>query len=60
LQHWLGLIRELDIAPSKGIELVTADKNQQLYWLVFIARHELAAKFWDETRNPSAQGRLLF
>jgi three-Cys-motif partner protein len=59
LQHWLGRIRSLDMAPSEGIELVTADRNQQLYWLVFISRHERAADFWDKIRNPSSQGRLF-
>jgi len=59
LQQWLGRIRSLDMAPSEGIELVTADKNQQLYWLVFISRHERAADFWDKIRNPSSQGRLF-
>src|SRR5262249_19639744 len=59
LQHWLARIRELDMAPSDGIELVTAEKNQQLYWLVFAARHPKAGEFWDKIRNPSSQGRLL-
>lgn len=59
LRHWLSLIRRLDMAPSEGIEMVTADRNQELYWLVFIARHERASEFWDKIRNPSPQGRLF-
>jgi three-Cys-motif partner protein len=59
LQHWLGRIRALDMAPSEGIEMVTLDKNQELYWLVFVARHARAAEFWDKIRNASSQGRLL-
>ena len=59
LQHWLSRIRQLDMAPSEGIEMVTADKNQELYWLVFIARHPRAGEFWDKIRNPSLQGRLF-
>ncbi len=59
LEYWLTRIRRLDMAPSKGIELVTADKNQQLYWLVFVSRHQRAAEFWDAIRNPSPQGRLF-
>ena len=59
LEHWLQRIRSLDMAPSAGIELVTADRNQHLYWLVFISRHQRAAEFWDKIRNASSQKRLL-
>jgi three-Cys-motif partner protein len=57
-QHWLGLIRNLDMAPSEGIEMVTGTNRQPLYWLVLVARHQLAHKFWDAIRNVSPQGRL--
>lgn len=60
LQHWLGLIRRLDMAPSQGIELVSGSKNQRLYWLVFVSRHERADEFWNKIRNINAQGRLEF
>jgi three-Cys-motif partner protein len=57
-QHWLGLIRNLDMAPSEGIEIVTGTNRQPLYWLVLVARHQLAHKFWDAIRNVTPQGRL--
>jgi len=57
-QHWLGLIRSLDMAASEGIELVSGSKNQPLYWLVLVARHDRAHEFWDKIRNVSDQGRL--
>lgn len=56
--HWLRLIRKLDMQPSQGIELVTGGKNQPLYWLVLVARHERAGEFWNKVRNISQQGRL--
>jgi three-Cys-motif partner protein len=56
--HWIGLIRALDMAPSEGIEIVSGSKRQPLYWLVLVARHELAHEFWDKIRNVSQQGRL--
>jgi len=58
--YWLSLIRNEDMQPSQGIEKVTGSKNQPLYWLVFVARHELAMKFWDEIRNVSDQQQLDF
>jgi three-Cys-motif partner protein len=56
-QHWLDLIRSLDMAASEG-ELVSGSNNQPLYWLVLVARHPLAHEFWDKIRNVSDQRRL--
>jgi three-Cys-motif partner protein len=57
--HWLGLIRGLDMQPSQGIELVSGERNQRLYWLVLVARHERAGELWDKIRNISGQRRLF-
>lgn len=58
--YWLNLIRNEDMQPSQGVEKVTGSRNQPLYWLVFVARHELAMKFWEEIRNVSDQQQLDF
>ncbi|HTT85657.1 MAG TPA: three-Cys-motif partner protein TcmP [Rhizomicrobium sp.] len=60
LNHWLDLIRRLDMAPSQGIELVSGTAGQRLYWLVFVSRHDLAGEFWDKIRNVTPQGRFGF
>ena len=60
LNHWLDLIRGLDMAPSQGIELVSGSVGQRLYWLVFVSRHDLAGEFWDKIRNVTPQGRFSF
>ena len=57
-QHWLSLIRGLDMEPSSGIEHVTRTKRQPLYWLVLVARHEGALEFWDKIRNVTLQRRM--
>jgi three-Cys-motif partner protein len=59
-QHWLNCIRRLGMKASDGVEIITADGGQELYWLVFIARHALPDKFWNAIRNVSPQGRLSF
>lgn len=59
LDHWLERIRALDMQPAEGIEQVTADKNQNLYWLVFVSRHPKAHEFWEKIRNTTPQRRLL-
>lgn len=60
LEHWLNLVRNEDMQPSQGVEKVTGSKNQPLYWLIFVARHDLAMKFWDEIRSVSDQRKLDF
>jgi three-Cys-motif partner protein len=59
-KHWLGLIRNLNMAASEGdeIEKVVGSKRQPLYWLVLVARHPRAHEFWNKIRNVSPQGRL--
>jgi three-Cys-motif partner protein len=53
--HWLDLIRACDMQPAQGVEEVTGTRNQHLYWLVFVARHKLAHRFWQEIRNVTDQ-----
>lgn len=59
LQHWLDLVRGLDMQPSQAVELVTGSRKQNLYWLMFVARHDLAHYFWKEIYNVSGQGDLF-
>jgi three-Cys-motif partner protein len=57
--YWLGLIQALKMQPSHGVELVSGDRNQRLYWLVLVSRHPRAGELWDKIRNTSPQRRLL-
>jgi three-Cys-motif partner protein len=58
LQYWLALIRNCKMQTAEGIEEVTGSKNQHLYWLVFVARHSLAIKFWEDIRSVTNQKSL--
>jgi three-Cys-motif partner protein len=59
-QHWLTLIKNLDMAASEGVEHVVGTNNQPLYWLVLVARHERAHEFWEKIRNVSGQREFKF
>lgn len=59
LEHWLALIRHCNMRTAEGVEEVTGSKNQHLYWLVFIARHNLALQFWNEIRRVTRQQPLF-
>jgi three-Cys-motif partner protein len=59
-QHWLSLIKKLDMEASEGIEPVVGSNNQPLYWLVLVARHERAHEFWEKIRNVNVQWEFKF
>ena len=59
LQYWLEKIKKLGLSPAGGIELVSGEKNQRLYWLVFVSRSEFAKGLWEDIRNVSGQSQLL-
>jgi three-Cys-motif partner protein len=56
--YWVTKIERLGFPPGR-FELIAGSKNQRLYWLVLISRHQRAAEFWDKIRNISGQGELL-
>ena len=59
IAYWTSKIEALGLPPAERAELVSGTtKNQRLYWLVFVSRHELAKQFWEEIRNVSGQGEL--
>jgi three-Cys-motif partner protein len=60
LDYWLGEIRKLGTMPAEGMELIVGSKNQRLYWLMFVAAHELAQKLWSAVRDPGGQQDMGF
>jgi three-Cys-motif partner protein len=58
-EYWRSLIRELGTSANDCIEVVENSKSSDLYWLVFIARHQLAHKLWRAIANVSTQTRLF-
>jgi len=57
--YWRLLIKGLGTAPNDCIEAIENSKSSDLYWLVFVARHKLAHKLWEEIANVSPQDRLF-
>lgn len=47
LEHWFGLIKKAGFKDAEMKPLIRGSSNQPLYWLVLIAKHELARTFWD-------------
>jgi len=58
-EHWKSLIKGLGTTANDCVEAVENSKRSELYWLVFVARHELAHKLWKAIANVSSQPRLF-
>jgi three-Cys-motif partner protein len=49
VDYWRKLVSELGKHPSDEMELIKGEGGQRLYWLLLVAEHELAHKFWNAT-----------
>jgi len=60
LEHWKRLIAKLGTSADEQVEGIENSKGVELYWLVLVARSELAHRLWVEIANVTPQGRLSF
>jgi three-Cys-motif partner protein len=59
IEYWLNKISALGTKPATGIPLIVGEKNQRLYWLVFLSSNPLGHKLWNDTQNLTRQGTLF-
>jgi three-Cys-motif partner protein len=59
IEYWLQAIRSLGTHPATGIPLIVGEKNQRLYWLVFLSSNPLGQRLWNDVQNLSGQGSLF-
>lgn len=57
-EYWKSQVANLGADPSNDVRLITGEKNQRLYWLLLVAKHDLARKFWKVAANVEKQGAL--
>jgi three-Cys-motif partner protein len=57
-QYWRGLVGNLGIDASTDMRLITGTRNQPLYWLLLVAKHDRAHKFWVSAAD-TGQGSLF-
>jgi len=59
-EHWLSLIRGIGFQdPSGKPPLIRGPNSQALYWLVLVAKHELATRFWETISRDENQGDIF-
>jgi three-Cys-motif partner protein len=60
LDYWASRVSALGLPPAQHAELVTGtEKNQRLYWLVFVSRNDFAKQLWNKIRSISGQRDLF-
>lgn len=58
IDHWRDLVSGLGTEASTEMKLLKGTTGQHLYWLLIVAKHELAHKFWKAAANPEKQGEF--
>src|SRR5215203_5944185 len=48
LKYWSDKVSALGLPQAKHWELIRGDQGQRLYWLILLARHELAHGLWTK------------
>lgn len=59
VEHWRDLVATTGKTASNEVRLLKGSRGQHLYWLLLVASHDLAHKFWAIASNPEKQGSLF-
>ena len=59
IDHWKDLVGKVGFATSPQMRLLKGTREQHLYWLLLLAGHDLAFKFWKVASNKEGQGDLF-
>jgi three-Cys-motif partner protein len=53
IQYWSDAVTELGLPRARHCELITGDHGQRLYWLILLARHDLAHQLWEKISSAA-------
>jgi three-Cys-motif partner protein len=59
IQYWSDKVTELGLPRARHCELITGDHGQRLYWLILLAKHDLAHKLWEKISSVATEPRFL-
>jgi three-Cys-motif partner protein len=59
IHDWVEQLKTLGFEGEVRFELITGTKSQPLYWLVLVAKHELANMFWRIAAQLGKTGDLF-
>jgi three-Cys-motif partner protein len=58
IQYWSDKVMQLGLPRARHCELITGDHGQRLYWLILLARHDLAHQLWERISSAARAPRL--
>jgi three-Cys-motif partner protein len=58
LEYWTEKVVSLGLPRAKHCELIRGTNNQRLYWLMFLAKHELPHAFWKKITSQAKSPEL--
>jgi three-Cys-motif partner protein len=53
LKYWSESVTALGLPQAKHWELIRGDQGQRLYWLILLARHDLAHGLWTKVSSAA-------
>jgi three-Cys-motif partner protein len=53
IEYWTEKVVELGLPRAKHCELIRGSGNQRLYWLMLLAKHDLARSFWSKISSEA-------
>jgi three-Cys-motif partner protein len=53
MEYWTNRVVSLGLPRARHCELIKGTNNQRLYWLIFLAKHNLPHAFWEKITSIS-------
>jgi three-Cys-motif partner protein len=53
IQYWSDKVMALGLPRARHCELITGDQGQRLYWLILLARADLAHQLWEKISSAA-------
>lgn len=60
LKYWSDQVTALGLPQAKHWELIRGDQGQRLYWLILLARHDLAHGLWAKVSSAAKSPKFDF
>ena len=60
IQYWSDKVTELGLPRARHCELITGDHGQRLYWLILLAKHDLAHQLWGRISSAAKAPKFDF
>lgn len=61
IAYWIAKLELVGVTASQSVnwKLISGKKNQPLYWLMLVAKHDLAHAFWAKAAKSEIQSKLF-